>query len=288
MKKIYLKEGIFGFLMFTGFSQAAALAQEETVQREFDISQPGTAFTLIVDNIWGSVHVKGISGNSVKAAIHKTIEARSDEQMQRALEEVTLDITEEDSLLEFYVDGPFRDRHHERHRQDQKERKYRVVYEFELEIPRTISVDIRTVNDGDILIENVWGNYDVSNINGAIKMTGVRSSGNAYALNGDLLCYFDRNPLKDCTFGSLNGDVKLYFQQPLSAEFAMKTFNGDAFSDFELTYVPSDPEIIRENNGKTVYKCVHRYHARSGHEGPVIQLDGFNGDLLILKNRKGV
>jgi hypothetical protein len=277
-----------GMLLLAGFSQTIALIRSDTIEREFVISRPEGVFTLIVDNIWGSVTVTGVSGNSVKAVIHKTIEARSDEQMQQALKEVVLDITQEDSLLEFYVDGPFREHTEKQNRRHRNERKYKVIYVFELEIPRTLSVDIGTVNDGDILIENVWGDYHVRNINGGVKMTGVRGSGYAYALNEDLLCYFDRNPLKDCTFGSLNGDVKLYFQQPLSAEFSMKTFNGDAFSDFELTYVPSDPEITTETHGKTVYKCVRRYHTRSGHDGPVIQLDGFNGDLLILKHQKGV
>jgi DUF4097 and DUF4098 domain-containing protein YvlB len=274
-------------LLLAGFGRTTATIRNETIEREFVISRPEAVFTLIVDNIWGSITVKGVPGKSVKVTIHKTIEARSDEQMQRALDEVSLDISHEDSLLEFYVDGPFRDRYPKRKNRHWHERKYKVNYEFELEIPRSISVDISTVNDGDILIENVWGDYHVNNVNGGIKMTGLRGSGKAYALNKDLLCYFDQNPKQKCTFGSLNGDVKLYFQEPLSAEFAMKTFNGEAYSDFKLTHVPSDPEIVREHNGRTVYKCVRRYHARAGHHGPVIELDGFNGDLLILKHRKG-
>lgn len=102
-----------------------------------------------------------------------------------------------------------------------------------------------------------------------------------------MVCYFDENPKGNCRFGSINGDVKLYFQSPLSAEFAIKTFNGSVFSDFELTPITSDPEIIRKNVDRTVYKLIRRFCAKSGHNGPRIILDGFNGDLYILNNNKG-
>ena len=277
---------ILGFLAAASCI-AGSFNQEETIQKEFQISKPDADFTVIVDNVWGAIHLKGTSGNTVKAIIHKKIEARSESQFQQAIQEVTLDISEENSLLEFFVDGPFRDRHNGRDHDGWHHRKYKVLYEFDLEVPRDLSIDIKTVNDGDITIDNIRGNYEVNNVNGEITMTGLRGSGKGYTVNGDLICYFDQNPKEDCNFGTINGDVKLYFQNPLSAQFAMKTFNGDAYSDFELTHVASDPEIIKETNGRTRYKSVHRYCATAGHGGPLIKWDGFNGNLLILKYHKG-
>ena len=267
-------------------SLAGELTQTETIQKEFAVGNPDH-FELIVDNIWGSVNITGGSGNSIEAVIRKTIAARSETQMQRAVEEVSLDISDENSLLEFYVDGPFRDRNRGRNFNHWDGRKYRVIYEFELKVPQNISIDIRTVNDGDINIENVHGDYKIQHVNGKILMKELKGSGTAKTINGDLICYFKQNPQDSCTFGSLNGDVKLYFQEPLSAEFAMKTFNGDAFSDFPLTYVSSAPEITRKTNGEIRYRSTHRHHAKAGKGGPIIKLDGFNGDLLIMKYHKG-
>lgn len=279
----------FAFFLFTVcLIQTAAAGGSETIQKEFTLSRTDSSFKVAVNNVWGPISVKGISGNIVKARIHKTIEARSGQQRQLAIEEVVLDISMEDNLLEFYVDGPFREHHPKNRDRHWHSRKYHVIYNFELEVPRDVSVDIQTVNDGDIIIEGIHGNYHVENINGGICMKGLRGSGKAYALNEDLICTFDRNPERNSRFGSLNGDVRLYFQDPLSAQFAMKTFNGDAFTDFILTHVASDPEIIEKKNGKTVYKFIHRYCAQAGKGGPRIELDGFNGDLLILKHRKGV
>lgn len=277
---------IWGFLTAAS-CMAGSFNQEETIQKEIQISKPDANFTLIVDNIWGAIHLKGTSGSTVKAVILKKIEARSENQFKQAIQEVMLDISEEKSLLEFFVDGPFRDHHNGRDPDGWHERKYKVIYEFDLEVPRDLSIDIKTVNDGDITIDDIRGNYQVNNVNGEITMTGLRGSGKACTVNGDLICCFDQNPKEDCNFGTINGDVKLYFQNPLSAQFAMKTFNGDAYSDFELTHVASHPEIIKETNGRTLYKSVHRYCATTGSGGPLIKWDGFNGDLLILKHQKG-
>ena len=274
-------------LWMVACSMAGSFKQEETIQKEFPISKPDADFTLIVDNVWGAIHLKGTSGNTVKAVIHKKIQARSENQFQLAVQEVALDISEEKNLLEFFVDGPFRDRHNGRDHDGWHERKYKVIYQFDLEVPRDLSIEIKTVNDGDITIEDIRGNYRVNNVNGEITMTGLHGSGKAYTVNGDLICFFDQNPKADCNFGTINGDVKLYFQNPLSAQFAMKAFNGDAYSDFELTHIASDPEIIKETKGRTRYKSVHRYCATAGHGGPLIKWDGFNGDLLILKYHKG-
>ena len=154
---------------------------------------------------------------------------------------------------------------------------------FDLKIPSECSIEIKTINEGEIRVHDLEGEFNVKNINGGITMDKISGAGHAYALNGDMVLDFQKNPDGDCYFGSLNGEVKLYFQSPLSADFQLKTFNGDFYTDFPVTYLPRTPHTDVEKNGKTVYKVGGTMGVRAGRGGPEIELDGFNGDMYILK-----
>ncbi|OQX94612.1 hypothetical protein B6I21_09235, partial [candidate division KSB1 bacterium 4572_119] len=108
-------------------------------------------------------------------------------------------------------------------------------------------------------------------------------SGKAYALNGEVDLRFDKNPKNDCYFGSLNGDVDIELRAGFSADLTIKTFNGDVYSDFPVTYLP-DVTVNKKKKGKKFYyKTSKKTRIRIGDGGPEIELDGFNGDMNLLK-----
>ena len=64
----------------------------------------------------------------------------------------------------------------------------------------------------------------------------------------------------------------------------MKTFNGDVFTDFPVDYLPLVRSVEEKKKGKTIYRTLNLVSAvRAGKGGPVIELDGFNGDMFILR-----
>ncbi len=262
-----------------------SVEKKETIHKTLSFRAETEQPWLIVDNIWGSITISGYKGSDIQLLVNKTIQARSQKQLQYALEEVTLDITQEDDLVEFYVNGPFRNHEQENRNKYWNRRHYRVIYDFELKVPFSTSLDIKTVMDGDITVRKVKGDFKVNNVNSGIDMKDLQGSGEVYAVNGDVTLYFKENPQTDCCFGSLNGEVKLYFPPPLSADFYLKTFNGEVFSDFPVHYLPAEHFNKVEKNGKTVYKAGHWCSVRAGKGGPKIRLKGFNGDMFILKNR---
>jgi len=271
---------LVGSLLQAGVA-GADVEKKETIRKTVAVDREGT---VIVDNIWGSITVESHPGDEVEMVARITIRADSKKHLQRAEDEVWLDITEEDGDVEFYVDGPFRC-HDEGHRgRGSCERHYIVSFDFDLKVPRGASVELYTVNDGEIEVRGVEGDFDVKNINGGIEMSGLRGSGRAYALNGDVTLEFDENPSADCRFGSLNGEVRIYMRRGLSADFHLKTFNGEVFTDFPVDYLPLISSMEEEKKGRTTCRTIHTVSAvRAGNGGPVIELDGFNGDMFILE-----
>ncbi|MBI3472840.1 MAG: hypothetical protein HY013_15900, partial [Candidatus Solibacter usitatus] len=237
-----------------------------------------SATRIEVDNVRGSIHVAGDDAREIRMTVTETVHAESKEDLERARREVKLDITEKEGTLRLCADGPFRcpcDQH------DWPERRYWVQYDFQLRVPRSTFLALRTVNHGDIKVETTDGDYDLRNINGGIEMIEVSGSGRAYSLNRPLQAMFRRNPQRDSSYGSLNGKVYLHFQPGLAADFRMKTFNGKVYSDFPMTALPAKPASLERRDGKTVYRADRFTGGRIGAGGIEIKLDGFNGDMHI-------
>jgi hypothetical protein len=236
---------------------------------------------VVVDNVNGSIEVVGYNGKNVElVAMHK-ISARNEDRLQRAKEEVQLDIDEDGNSIKLYVDGPFRKHDGSINHRGWRHYGYEVIYDIELKVPYETDFYLKTVNEGEIRIEDVTGAYEVENINGGIQMENVGGSGRVYALNGEVEITFSKNPEDSSYFGSLNGDINVSFQSGFTADVQIKTFNGEAYSDFPFTYLPTPIETGKRKRGKYVYKSNKGAMVRVGKGGPYVKFDAFNGDIYI-------
>jgi len=242
---------VFGLLLACMPLMAAGVEQNETIQHTYPL--PGAApQKVIVDNVNGSIHVTGYAGNEVRLTTHKRLRADSSETAEQARRDVKLDISQDANTVRFYVDGPFRCRDGGIH--IDRDPGYEVKYDFELQVPHDSAIDLKTINDGEIEVEGVAGDYKVDNINGGIEMTDVSGSGKVYALNGKVKVTFRENPRAKSSFGSLNGEVRVSFQPDLSADLRFKTFNGGVYTDYDVTYLPLPAAAAERRDGKFVYK----------------------------------
>jgi len=267
-------------------SRSAEIEKREEITETFTFKNT-TGNTVVIDNIWGAINVTGYSGSEVQLKIIKTIKANSEVLFAQAQKEVVLEITRADSLLDLYVDTPSRhDRHKERRNQEWRNRNYDVRYDFTLHVPEQMTVELKTVLHGDIYLAKTSGDYIINNVNGGIKMEQMQGSGDVYAVNGNVEVDFSRNPRNDCRFGSLNGTVKLYFTPDLSADFSLKTFNGEIYTDFPVSELPL--QVIKNTEGEThkIYKVERTTLVRVKDGGPEFSLDGFNGDMYIINKNK--
>lgn len=257
--------------------------EKEEIRKTLKFEDPSKPKEVLVDNIFGSITVEGYNGKEVQLLVHKTIKARTKEIIQRAKEEVELEITEDGNTIDLYVDGPFRCNDKGRRWRNPG---YEVHFDFELKVPHKTSLCLKTVTKGNIEVTNVEGEFKIKNVNGKIKMTEVAGAGEAHTVNGGIKVLFTKNPQTDCSFHTINGDIEVSFREGLSADFRMKTFNGDAYSDFPMTYLPARPAVSKRHKGKYIYKSDRFVGVRVKKGGPEIKMDTLNGDLLIAKRKK--
>jgi len=149
-----------------------------------DASKPGE---VVVDNVWGSIAVEGADIREVEVFARKTIRARNQDRLARAKNEVKLEISESTAAVEIYVNGPFRcNDHGGKGIRFNHDPGYEVQYDFELKVPRTASIVLKTVMEGDVRVRNVEGGFEVHNVNGRIDLEGMGGAGDAKTVNGGI------------------------------------------------------------------------------------------------------
>src|SRR6266404_936587 len=225
---------------------------QETIRRSFTVNAAGSPNKLEVDNIFGSIKVTGVAGDQIQLVVTKTTKAESKDRLDTAHKEVTLDMTQSGNSVKLYVNGPFRcncdDCYH-----SHGDEGYVVHMDFELQVPLKTALNVRTVNQGNIRIENVSGDYSVRNVKGRIEMLGSGGGRIAKTVNCGVKIRFPENPTANSQFASVNGSVELSFQDNLAADFRFKTFNGGVYSDFPMSALPQRPATEEHRNGKFVF-----------------------------------
>lgn len=285
----------------------------EQIQRSLSFGGGGAgpatgARTVEVDNMFGAIQLAAYDGQMVQVSATRTLKARTPELLERARKEVTLEVTEEPSLVSLYVDGPFRDCNCDRasrsrwnstaskpdekaddsdastrrRRRGQGDLGYEVTYDFVIKVPRTVALELRTVNNGDIHVDGTTGDFDVQNVNGAIDLANIAGSGRAHTVNGPVTVLFRQNPAGASSFKSINGELIVYFDPALSADLSMKTMNGNFYSDFETSQLTALTPVAERRNGKQTYRFDRGTRVRVGRGGPALQFETLNGDIRIL------
>jgi hypothetical protein len=294
IKRSYISHGLLVMLVsLPAHAQSSryTVQEKDTIRRTLEFSGSGNR-TIELDNVSGSIHVAGTNGRSVEMVANRTIRAESQDRVRDAQRDVQLDIADGAETVRIYVNGPFRcncSNGSDGWRSfgaRWNDPGYRVDMDFDLTVPQGTKLRLRTVNSGDITVENTSGDFEVENVNGKIIMTDIRGSGRAETVNGRVTVSFAENPKSDSSFKSTNGAIEVSFQPNLSANLQMKTFNGGLFTDFDVTSLPNAAPSAERVNGRFVYRRNSFSGFRVGSGGPEIKFDGFNGDVRVLRRTR--
>jgi hypothetical protein len=284
--KLFLSLSAYWLLVICAVSTAHepwTVTEQATVQKNIPVSTPFRR--LVIDNFEGYVHVTGSDANQVVITAHKKSEAKTGFDLEQAKADVKLNINTTPDVVSVYYDAPWRCHKDEGGCCCKQERHfYNVIYDIDVHVPRNAETIVSTVNNGDIVVDGMAGPFTVDNVNGAIRMTGVRGSGDAKTVNGPVTVRFAKNPTGPGSYKSINGRLDFYFQPGLTADFLFKTFNGQIYSDFDVTSRPPPQAVAERRDGRFVYHSNGMYAARAGSGGPELSFDAFNGDIRLHKS----
>jgi hypothetical protein len=154
---------------------------------------------------------------------------------------------------------------------------------LEIEIPSNMDLEVKTYNDGDLMVTNVQGELELTNYNGEITALNISGSVVATTYNGDVKVTFDK--VTDATpmsYSTYNGNIDLTFPAALKATLKMKTEQGDIYSNFEVDFKSTGP-VQKSDTKSGVYKVIvdewKRGDVNGG--GPEITMKNYNGDIYV-------
>ena len=93
-------------------------------------------------------------------SIEKHIYADSSEAMAEAKRDVKMDMSQQGNFVRLYEDGPFRTANGTNFR-GESYYGYRVVFDFDVQVPYDTELVLKTVNHGDIQVKKTTGDYDI-------------------------------------------------------------------------------------------------------------------------------
>ena len=266
---------------------ASPLSADVVETRELDESVAVTAgrpLVVIVKNITGSVHVTEHDRDLVEMHATETIRGDLQADIARARAELTLKTESEPGRVAFRVRRVGSDDGDSSRVNGGWGDDYSIAYDIEVRVPRGATLDLSTVNDGDVTAENVTGDFAVTNVNGEIHLTGLTGSGEIRTVNGNVEASFARPPDDMTSFHTVNGDLDVTFPNELSANLEFKTMNGDVFTDFEVETLTQPATVERTRNGGRPVMRMNRnsaFRVRSG--GETHSFNTLNGDIYVRK-----
>lgn len=281
-------------------SDSAASTAPFTERVVVPLSQPGKPAHVAVGLIQGGITVEAWEGKEV--VVHATVrgeedhddrddrdddrEARLERRLERQLERADADgerprgvagmrkipsqslgltIEEENNELEIGTES------------------WHQAVDLRIQVPADSTLELSCINDGDIVVRGVRGEMELSNTNGEISVTGAASPVVAETVNGDITIVFTRLESKrPLAFSTLNGNLDLTLPAALAADLALRTDNGDIYSDFEIKFLDTPTRRAESREGGRYRIEIEKLvRGRINGGGPELSLKTFNGDIVL-------
>ena len=288
-------------LMLSLLACQAVFAQQfsEKITKEFTFEKPSADNALMIANINGDVKVVGYEGSKIQVEVTRSIYAKTDARLEKGKQELKLGVMDRADTIILYVQEGCDNFRYQKKGKDGRWNKYGWSYDwncrdrdcrpeydyqmdFTVKVPFGVHLMVSTVNDGDVVVENVKGVIDASNVNGSIRLSNLVREAQASTINGDLDVTYVSNPSKDCRFYSLNGDINALFPKGLGASVSFESFNGNFYTNIDQMEALPVKVVKMDKEGDGVKYKVNGNRYQVGKGGTAfLDFETFNGNVYL-------
>jgi len=262
------------------FSGIFVFAQEENREElNIPLSNPGQPGKLECSLVNGSIKVTGYSGNEVHViAIQPMKKIKVEQEVtdsdKAGLKKITstsfsLSAEEKGNVIEISSDS------------------WKSAINLEIKVPVKFSLDVGTVNHGNITIDNVEGSLEITNVNGNITLTDVSGSVVTNTVNGKVQVTLNRvDTDTPMSFASFNGDVDVTLPGSVKATAKLKSTTGDIYTDFDVDFEKKKVKVD-ESDKEGVFKVSidESVYGNLNGGGPEFVFKTYHGDIYLRKKK---
>lgn len=241
---------------------------------------------LTVHNVNGPVVIKGTNRTDVLVQYKLKVKPKSSRGLAQAKKDLSFDIMKMGDSVAIVLNSPFVNYYKgQRHINiDSESMDYWFVCDIEVEVPSNINLNVATVNDGIIKIENITGSTVADNVNGDVTIDKVNGQVVAETINGDIRVNFLSNPGDGSNFQTINGNIKTNVPQNLSASISFKSMNGEFYTDFDYS-VGQTGGVLKDESDRhgTEYRIEQLTKVKIGSGKAALSYETLNGNMYLRK-----
>lgn len=247
---------------------------------------------LVIKNINGDVNVVGYDGDEIIIKGTKELWKKRGELSDQEIEDFRIETRLFEGNLFIYMYSPdaridfYNGRMDYNWRWNDNDRS-RVNFHFDLEIqiPRKLFVQVSTVNNGHIVVEDMKNGVKATNVNGSVTVKDVIGYTTANTVNGDIEVWFAESPIEDTDFQTVNGTINIYSPKDLSAIVTFESLHGELYTDFEqVKLLPN--RLNKERNGEGFRFRINKTSPVQIGDGDIeIGFKMVNGDVYIRERK---
>jgi DUF4097 and DUF4098 domain-containing protein YvlB len=240
------------------------------------LSDPAKPGSLKVNLLNGTIRISGYAGKEVVIEATGKVSDQSDKPkdenaagMRRIIPSSGLELTatEENNAIKVST------------------RLVNKAMNLHIKVPQKFMLKASTVNDGDIIVENVDGELEIANVNGDISLTNVSGSAVANTINGTLKAIFKTVDAKSpMAFSTLNGNVDVTLPATAKFDVKLKSDRGEIYSDFDVDIDKSQPQATRTSKeGMFKVSLEDWVKGKVNGGGSEIMMKNMNGNIYVRK-----
>ena len=267
--------GIFALLAGASCAISGLAAAQDDGGLVVPLSEPARPGRLEIQLFSGDISVEGYDGKEIVIVADAPIREGDKPEPPRAdglrrIQSSTVGLTVEENANVVSVRMDFSPKN----------------ADLQIRVPRRTSVKASLVNGGDVEIDSVTGDHELSNVNGDVIATNIAGSAVINATNGDVRATLTSvEAMKPMSFTSFNGDVDVTLPANLAANLIVGSQQGDVYTDFDVV-AQTNPQNVQQRvgpRGGREVRVSHQTRYAIGGGGPDITLQTFNGDVMIRK-----
>ena len=241
----------------------------DSEQISIPLSNPGKPGLVSVNHYKGSINVSGYSGETIVITASYRDPLNNNGLKLISGSALKLNATEKDNVVFVSVNS------------------YRKTIDLDIQVPRSFSLKLSTDDNGEILVRDVNGVFELNNNNGDVKLLNVSGSSIVSTIDGNIFAdYIKVDPDFPMVFSTIEGNIDLHF--PVNADICLKmrTEYGEIYSDFLINLDKRKTNIRKhKNSGSTKITLDQWTYGKINKGGPEYLIKSLNGSIYIKKKK---
>ncbi len=166
---------------------------------------------------------------------------------------------------------------------------WKYAVDMTIQVPVSSSLEIGSMNDGTIIVENVNGELEINGGSGSVTLRNVSGNVVAHTMNGDIEAVLNRlSGDKPLSFSNMNGDIDVTLPADIKATVRLKSQMGNIYSDFDIALKPAPAkaeESEKTERGQFRVSFDKGIYGTINGGGQEISFTTFNGEIFLRKKK---